>query len=82
MLSAGTLDLYATNKANLSAMGDKLPGSKVLDGKWGVERHAMAIPRGREAGLPDAKAFVADAVANGLVKKAAARAGLKGMIEE
>jgi polar amino acid transport system substrate-binding protein len=82
MLSAGTLDLYATNKANLSAMGDKLPGSKVLDGNWGVERHAMGIPKGRESGLPYAKAFVADAVKRGLVKKAAERSGLKGMTAE
>ena len=82
MLAAGTLDLYATNKANLSAMGDKLPGAHVLDGNWGVERHAMAIPKGREAGLPYAKAFAADAVAKGLVKRAAVRAGLKGMVEE
>ena len=82
MLAAGTLDLYATNKANLSAMGDKLPGSHVLDGNWGVERHAMAIPKGREAALPYARAFVADVVATGRVKAAAARAGLKGAIEE
>jgi polar amino acid transport system substrate-binding protein len=82
MLAAGTLDLYATTTANRGAMGDRLPGSHVLDGAWGVERHAMAIPKGREAGLPYAKAFIADAVAKGLVKKAAARAGLKGMIEE
>ena len=82
MLAAGTLDVYATNKANLYAMGDKLPGSHVLDGNWGVERHAMGIPKGREAGLAYARAFVADAVATGLVKKAAARAGLRGAVEE
>ena len=82
MLAAGTLDVYATNKANLSAMGDKLPGAHVLDGAWGVERHAMGIPKGRDAGLPYARAFIADVVAKGLVKKAAARAGLKGMAAE
>ena len=82
MLAAGTLDLYATNKANLFAMGDKLPGSHVLEGSWGVERHAMAIPKGREAALPYARAFVADVVASGRVKTATARAGLRGAIEE
>ena len=81
MLKAGELDLFATNKANLGAMGDRLPGSRLLDGSWGVELHAMAIPKGREAGLPYAKAFVADVVRGGQVKAAAARAGLKGMIE-
>jgi polar amino acid transport system substrate-binding protein len=82
MLAAGSLDLYATNKANLYAMGDKLPGSRVLDGAWGVERHAMGIPKGREAGLPYAKAFIAEALATGKVKAAVARAGLRGAIVE
>lgn len=82
MLAAGTLDLFATNKANLGAMQEKLPGSRVLDGSWGVELHAVALPKGRAAALPFARAFVADAVASGRVKAAATRAGLKGMIED
>ena len=82
MLAAGALDLYATNKANLYAMSDKLPGSHVLDGRWGVERHAMAMPKGRDSAMPYARAFVAEMVASGKVKAAAARAGLKGAIDE
>ena len=81
-LTAGDLDLFATNKANLGAMQEKVPGSRLLAGKWGVELHAMAIPKGREAALPYAKAYIADAIASGRVKAAAARAGLKGMIDE
>ncbi len=78
MLSAGTLDLYATNKATLFEMTDKLPGARMLDGNWGVERHALAIPLGRDRGLPWARAFVADAMASGLVRTAVGRAGLRG----
>lgn len=52
MLSAGKIDAFATNKATLFEMAEKLPGSKVLDGRWGVERHAIAIPKGRDQGLP------------------------------
>ena len=81
MLAAGTLDLYATNKATLYAMGDKLPGSHVLDGAWGYERHAMGVPKGREAGLPFAKTFIADEMAKGRVKTAAAHAGLRGAVD-
>jgi polar amino acid transport system substrate-binding protein len=72
MLAKGDLDFYATNKANLGAMADRLPGSRILDGSWGVERHAMALPKGREAALPFAKAFVTDVVGKGLVKAAVA----------
>jgi polar amino acid transport system substrate-binding protein len=78
MLSAGTLDVYATNKATLFEMADKLPGARILDGNWGMERHALALPKGRGAGLAYVRAFVADAVASGLVKQAADRAGLRG----
>ena len=78
MLAAGTLDLYATNKATLFEMADQLPGSRVLDGGWGVERHAIAIPKGRESGLPVLKASAADAIAQGEVTAAVARAGLRG----
>jgi polar amino acid transport system substrate-binding protein len=80
MLSAGMLDVYATNKATLFEMADKVPGSRVLDGNWGVERHALAIPKGRDRGLPYVRAFIADAVAAGLVKAAVARAGLRGAV--
>jgi polar amino acid transport system substrate-binding protein len=78
MLSAGTLDLYATNKATLFEMADKLPGARMLDGNWGQEQHALAIPLGRAGGLPYARAFIAAAMASGLVQAAVTRAGLRG----
>ena len=80
MLSAGTLDFYATNKATLFEMSDKLPGSRVLDGSWGDERHALAIPKGRDRGLPYLRSFIADAVSSGLVTAAVHRAGLRGAV--
>jgi polar amino acid transport system substrate-binding protein len=78
MLSAGTLDVYATNKATLFEMGDQVPGSRVLDGTWGDERHALAIPKGRDSGLPYVRDFINSAIASGLVKEAVAKAGLRG----
>ena len=78
MLSDGRMDAFATNKATLFEMAEKLPGSKILDGRWGVERHAIAIPKGREAGLPFVRKFTDDVKADGLVAAAIARAGLRG----
>ncbi|MGJ4943684.1 ABC transporter substrate-binding protein [Bradyrhizobium sp. HKCCYLS1011] len=79
-LSAHQIDAFATNKATLFEMAEKLPGSRVLDGRWGEERHAIAIPKGRDAGLDFLRDFTADITSSGLVGAAAARAGLKGVI--
>ena len=78
MLSAGKLDAFATNKATLFEMAEKLPGSKVLDGRWGVERFAIGIPKGRDPGLAFLRKFTEDVRAEGLVKAAVDRAGLRG----
>ena len=78
MLTAGTVDVYATNKATLFEMQDRLPGSRILAGSWGLEQHAMAIPKGRMGGMAYARAFIADALTSGRVKAAIARAGLRG----
>jgi polar amino acid transport system substrate-binding protein len=78
MLAAHQIDAYATNKATLSEMSDTIPGSRVIAGRWGVEHFAIAMPKGREAGMAFASKFAADVKAEGLVKAAADRAGLRG----
>lgn len=80
MLSQQMLDAFATNKSILFEISDGLPGSKVLSGRYGVERLALGIPKGREAGLRYARTFVASAISGGLVKSAVERAGLRGAI--
>ena len=79
MLAAGQIDVFATNKGNLFEMSDKLPGSRVLDGRYGVEQVSVAIPNGRELGMPFLRQFVEDAKSKGLVAAAAQRAGLRGI---
>ena len=78
MLLQGTLDAFATNKAILFEMSDELPGFRVLDGRWGLENLAIAIPRGREAAMPYAIDFAQGVKASGLLQSAVARAGLRG----
>ena len=77
MLSTGKLDAFATNKATLFEMSQALPGSRVLDGRWGLESFAIGIPKGREAAMPLVRAFVSDAKTNGAVARAVERAGLQ-----
>jgi polar amino acid transport system substrate-binding protein len=78
LVAAGKIDAFATNKATLFELAERVPGVKVLPDRWGEERHAIAIPKGREQGLPVIKAFTEDAIAQGLVKAAMDRAGLRG----
>jgi polar amino acid transport system substrate-binding protein len=81
LLSSHQIDAFATNKATLFEIAEKLPGSRVLDGRWGVERHAIAIPKGREAGLEFLRTFTSGIMSSGLVRDAIGRAGLKGVVE-
>jgi polar amino acid transport system substrate-binding protein len=81
MLSQGKLEAFATNKAILFEMTASLPGSRVLDGRWGVENLAIAIPKGRGPGLSYLREFVEEANSKGLVVRAAERAGLRGAVK-
>jgi len=80
MLLASSLNAYATNKASLFEMSEKLPGSSVLDGRWGVERFAIGIPKGRDQGMAFIRQFTEAVKSEGLIKTAIARAGLRGAL--
>lgn len=80
MLSSGQLDVFATNKAILFELSDRLPGARVLDGRWGLEHFAFAIPKGRDPALAYLNQLVADLQAEGLVNQAVARVGLRGTL--
>ena len=80
MLADGRVEAYATNKAILFEMSDQSPGSRVLDGRWGIEVFAMGIPKGREVAMPAVRRFADEARSQGLVKRAAERAGLRGTV--
>lgn len=81
MLAAGKLDAFATNKAILFEMSDGLPGSRVLDGRWGLEQFAVAIPKGRDQAADYVRQFVADIKSEGLVTRAVQRVGLRGTVK-
>lgn len=80
MLAAGQLDAFATNKATLFEMAGEVPGSRVLDGRWGLESFAIGIPKRRDAALPLVSRFAGDAKVDGTVAGAVDRAGLRGTV--
>ena len=81
MLAEGRIDAYATNKAILYEMSDQLPGSRVLDGKWGIETFAIGIPKGRGAALASVRVFAEAVKSEGLVKRAVEAVGMRGIAD-
>jgi polar amino acid transport system substrate-binding protein len=77
-LRAGEIDAFATNKAVLFELADRVPGTRVLAGRWGAEHLAPAIPKGRAAGLAYLRTFAEDVRRSGALDRATQRAGLRG----
>ena len=81
MLEHGEIDTYATNKPTLFEMSDQMPGSRVLEGRWGEEHLAVAIPKDHGAALEYIRHFVEEVQTSGLVAKSAEQAGLRGAVK-
>jgi polar amino acid transport system substrate-binding protein len=56
------------------------PGSRVLEGRFGGEETAIAVPKGRQLGAAYARQFVEQAKSEGLVKAVIDRSGSRGVI--
>jgi polar amino acid transport system substrate-binding protein len=80
MFDRDEIDVYATNKPTLFEMSDSMPGARVLDGNWGLEHMAIAIPKGREDARPFVETFVRDAQSSGLLDQIEKQAGLRGAV--
>jgi polar amino acid transport system substrate-binding protein len=78
MLKEKQIDAFATNKGILFEMSDALPGSRVLEGRWGLENLAIAIPKGRDVARPYVQNFAKELESNGYLSKAIQRSGLRG----
>jgi polar amino acid transport system substrate-binding protein len=78
-LKSGKADVMGSIKPVLFEMSKQLPGSRVLDGRPGIDPHAMVMPKGRDRGVAYARQFIEDAKSEGLIKVAIERAGLRGV---
>ena len=79
-VKSGKADVMGSLKPILFELSNQLPGSRVLDGRPGIDPHALAMPSGRGPGAAYARQFIEDAKSEGLVKSAIERAGLRGVI--
>ena len=58
---------------------EKLPGSRVLDGRFTAVDQAIGTPKGRDAGAKYLREFIDDVKASGLVARAIEKAGVRGV---
>jgi polar amino acid transport system substrate-binding protein len=79
-LKGGQADVMGSIKPVLAELSASWPGSRILEGRPGVDPHAVAMPKGRNAGFAYLRQFMEEAKASGLVKSAIDRAGLQGVI--
>jgi polar amino acid transport system substrate-binding protein len=77
---AQKLDVAAGVKQQLQADAKRLPGLRVLDGRFMVIQQAMATPQGREAGAAYLSQFIEEMKASGFVAQALARHGIEGAV--
>ncbi len=57
----------------------KLPGSRVLEGRFMAIQQALGIPRSRAASLNYLREFIEDVKASGLVARALEKSGVQGV---
>jgi polar amino acid transport system substrate-binding protein len=79
LLVAGKVDVVAGVRQHLVANVVKLPGSRVLDGRFMVIQQALGIPKGRGTGAKYLREFIEDVKASGLVAQAIEKAGVRGV---
>jgi polar amino acid transport system substrate-binding protein len=79
LIVGGKVDVVAGVRQHLVANAGKLPGSRVLDGRFMAIEQALGIPKGRDAGAKYLREFIEDAKASGLVARAIEKAGVRGV---
>lgn len=80
MLQQRQIDAFATNKGILFEMSDEVAGLRILEGRWGLEHLAIAIPKGRAVALPYLQQFAQEVRSSGALQDAIARSGLRGTV--
>ncbi len=78
MMLADRIEVAAGVKQQLEADAKRLPGLRLLDGRFMVINQAMGIPKGRAAGTAYVSEFVQQMKASGFVANALKRHGIEG----
>jgi polar amino acid transport system substrate-binding protein len=79
LIVAGKVDVVAGVRQHLLASVEKLPGSRVLDGRFMAIQQALGIPKGRDQGAKYLREFIDEVKDSGLVARAIEKAGVRGV---
>ena len=79
LLVSGKVEALAGVRQTLLANAGKLPGSRVLDGRFMAIHQALGMPKGRDAAAKYLREFIEDVKASGFVARAIERAGVCGV---
>ncbi len=77
-LRSGDAAAFAAPRPILVEYADKLPGARVLEDGYGINRVGIAVAKQRADLLSFATDFIAEAKASGLIARLIAEAGLRG----
>jgi polar amino acid transport system substrate-binding protein len=78
MFVAQKLEVAAGVKQQLEADARRIPGLRLLEGRFMVINQAMGTPKGREAGAKYLREFVEEMKASGFVAQSLARHSVDG----
>jgi polar amino acid transport system substrate-binding protein len=79
LLATGQAEALAGLTQALHDRLTQLPGSRLVDGRFMDVQQSIAVPKSRDAGLAYLRQVVEDAKASGLVARAIARTGARGV---
>jgi polar amino acid transport system substrate-binding protein len=79
MFITDKLDAYAGLKPSLIEYSAKLPGTRVLDGRYTVIPYSAGTAKGRDVGNRYLRAFIEDAKASGFVARSIEKSGVRGV---
>jgi len=75
LLRSGQVEVLAGLRHQLIEVRDKLPGSRILEGRFLVVEQTLAVRKGRDAGIEYLREFIEDAKASGFVAQSLAKSG-------
>jgi polar amino acid transport system substrate-binding protein len=79
LLRTGRVDVFASARPVLLDYSAKLPGSRVLDDRYGANRPALVVAKGQAARLAYISEFIEEIKTSGFVQQAITRSGWRGV---
>lgn len=79
MFITAKLEAFAGLKPTLIELSARMPGTRVLDGRYTVIPYSVGTPRGRDAGNHYLRDFIEEAKTSGLVAQSIGKNGVRGV---